>query len=197
MAMASRMEALAAEQPGYVGIDAVRSPAGEGITVSYWADHEAAAAWKRHAEHLVAQRLGRRRWYDRYSIRVATVERSYEFVRPVYHLALIDDWTAAERTGVYAMSTRGVTVADEGFVHCSFAHQIEGVASRFYADVDELRLLHLDRDAIDDDLRVEPPADGIAESFPHVYRPLTVRDVTGVTVWRRAGDAWGPPPVTG
>lgn len=195
--MAERMDTLAAEQPGYQGIESVRSDTGVGITISYWADHAAAAAWKRHAEHLVAQRLGRERWYDRYTVRIATVEREYHHVRPIYHLAIADDWAAAQRSGVYAMSTRGVTVADEGFMHCSFAHQIEGVASRFYADVDELHLLQLDRNAIEADLRIEPPADGIDELFPHVYRPIAVDEVVAVTVWRRPGAAWGPPPVTG
>lgn len=195
--MSARMDDLAAEQPGYRGIESVRSDDGGGITISYWADHEAARAWKRHAEHLVAQRLGRERWYDRYTVRIATVEREYAHVRPIFHLALPDDWAGARRSGVYEMSTRGITVADEGFVHCSFAHQIEGVASRFYADVDELHLLQLDRAAIEADLRIEPPADGIDELFPHVYRPLVVDEITTVTVWRRSGAAWGPPPVTG
>jgi uncharacterized protein (DUF952 family)/heme-degrading monooxygenase HmoA len=193
--MADRMDALAAEQPGYVGIDTVRAESGDGITVSYWVDDAAARAWKEHAEHLVAQRLGRQRWYDRYTIRVATVERGYEFVRPIYHLALPDDWAEAQGTGTYTASTRGVTVADEGFVHCSFAHQIEGVAARFYADLDELCVLHLDRASIEADLRVEAPADGIDERFPHVYRPIAVTDVTDVTAWRRDGDQWGAPPV--
>ena len=195
--MAARMDALAAEQPGYRGIESVRSSDGDGITVSYWADHGAAQGWKQHAEHLVAQQLGRDRWYDRYTVRIAAVEREYAHVRPIYHMALPDDWAAAQQSGVYDTSTRGISVADEGFMHCSFAHQIEGVASRFYADVDEIHLLHLDRDAVEPDLRIEPPADGIDELFPHVYRPIAVGEVVAVTVWRRVGAAWGPPPVTG
>ena len=74
-AMADRMEALAAEQPGYLGIEAARD--GIGITVSYWVDNSAAAAWKTVAEHLVAQRRGRDAWYADYQVRVATVTRSY------------------------------------------------------------------------------------------------------------------------
>ncbi|GAA1972986.1 antibiotic biosynthesis monooxygenase [Nocardioides panacihumi] len=72
---AERMEALAAEQPGYLGIEAARD--GLGITVSYWVDDNAAAAWKQVAEHLVAQRRGRDAWYADYQVRVATVTRSY------------------------------------------------------------------------------------------------------------------------
>jgi glutathione S-transferase len=189
------MDALAAEQPGYVGIDSVRSPSGEGITVSYWADDAAARAWKARAEHVAAQTLGRERWYASYQLRVATVEREYAFERPIYHMAMPDDWAAAAAAGVYAMSTRGRSIAQEGFMHCSLATQMRGVAERFYADVDELTVLRLDLDRLRADIRFEPPADGIAELFPHLYRDLPVDAVTSVTTWQRPGDSWGEPPV--
>lgn len=74
--MAARMEALAAEQPGYLGIEAARD--GDlGLTVSYWVDEDAARAWKQVAEHLVAQERGRSTWYADYRVRVATVTREY------------------------------------------------------------------------------------------------------------------------
>ncbi|MCW2793790.1 MAG: hypothetical protein JWO76_2888 [Nocardioides sp.] len=74
--MAERMFALAAEQPGYLGVETARDD-GLGITVSYWADDAAAAAWKQVAEHVVAQERGATTWYDDYRIRVATVTRAY------------------------------------------------------------------------------------------------------------------------
>lgn len=75
---AAEMATLAAAQPGYLGIESVLDAAtGWGITVSYWSDDVAARAWKGVAEHLVAQRLGRERWYERYAVRVATVDRAY------------------------------------------------------------------------------------------------------------------------
>ena len=73
--MAQRMEDLAREQPGYLGIESARG--GMGITVSYWVDAEAARAWKAVAEHRGAQRLGRAQWYRAYRVRIATVEREY------------------------------------------------------------------------------------------------------------------------
>jgi heme-degrading monooxygenase HmoA len=74
-ATAARMEELAAEQPGYLGIESARDDLG--ITVSYWRTEADAQAWKQVAEHLAAQRLGRDRWYRSYRVRVATVEREY------------------------------------------------------------------------------------------------------------------------
>jgi len=74
--MSARMDNLAREQAGYLGHESA-SEDGLGITVSYWVDHAAAAAWKQVAEHRVAQERGRSTWYSGYTVRVATVERDY------------------------------------------------------------------------------------------------------------------------
>ena len=74
-AMAQRMEQLAAQQPGFLGVESARD--GVGITVSYWESEAAIAAWKRNAEHLVAQERGQREWYAAYRTRVCKVEREY------------------------------------------------------------------------------------------------------------------------
>jgi heme-degrading monooxygenase HmoA len=71
------MVALASKQPGFLGVETARGPDGVGITVSYWESLEAIGAWRQHAEHQVAQRLGREKWYRAYTVRVARVERAY------------------------------------------------------------------------------------------------------------------------
>jgi heme-degrading monooxygenase HmoA len=76
--MAEEMDALAAEQPGYLGVRSVRDPqTGEGITVSYWRDDASARSWKQVAEHLEAQRRGRAQWYAEYAVVVTEVIRAY------------------------------------------------------------------------------------------------------------------------
>ena len=81
-AAATRMEALAATIPGFLGLDSVRAPSGDGITVSYWADEAAIAAWRNHPEHLDTQARGRHEWYEAYELRVARVERDATFPTP-------------------------------------------------------------------------------------------------------------------
>ncbi|MFT4707355.1 MAG: heme-degrading monooxygenase HmoA [Paracoccaceae bacterium] len=76
--MADLMGMLAAEQPGYLGVESTRDEAGLGITVSYWADEDALKGWKDVAQHLLAQKLGKTRWYEYYTLRVAKVERAYD-----------------------------------------------------------------------------------------------------------------------
>jgi heme-degrading monooxygenase HmoA len=72
---ADRMMALAAEQEGYLGVETARADIG--ITVSYWRDLEAVRAWRDHADHAEARRLGRERWYGEYRLRICRVEREY------------------------------------------------------------------------------------------------------------------------
>ncbi len=74
-AMADRMVELAAEQPGFLGVELVRD--GLGITVSYWESLEAIKHWKQNAEHQEAQRLGHEKWYASFKLRIAKVERDY------------------------------------------------------------------------------------------------------------------------
>lgn len=74
---ADAMVALAARQPGFLGIESVRDAEGVGITVSYWTSEAAIAAWKREAAHVAAQRAGHDSFYADFVARVARVERAY------------------------------------------------------------------------------------------------------------------------
>jgi heme-degrading monooxygenase HmoA len=76
-AMAEAMHKLALEQPGCLGAESTRDASGLGITVAYFTDAAAVAAWRNHARHQAAQRLGKERWYSHYELRVAKVERAY------------------------------------------------------------------------------------------------------------------------
>jgi heme-degrading monooxygenase HmoA len=76
-AMADRMVELASRQPGFLGVDSVRGADGLGITVSYWASEADIRAWKANAEHRVAQLAGNQKWYERFEMRIAKVERAY------------------------------------------------------------------------------------------------------------------------
>lgn len=107
--------------------------------------------------------------------------------RTILHAALPDDWATALRHGEYLISTRGITLEQEGFIHCSRRHQVEAVVARFYADVPELVLLTIDPDRLDAPVVDEPPADGIDELFPHVYGPIPVEAVVRAERWRPDG----------
>lgn len=79
--MAMKMVEMAAQQPGFLGVESARGPDGLGITVSYWESEEAIANWRRNAEHRIAQTQGREQWYAEFFTRVARVERARSFAR--------------------------------------------------------------------------------------------------------------------
>jgi heme-degrading monooxygenase HmoA len=76
---AERMVQLASEQPGFLGVESARGADGVGITVSYWDSLESIRRWHEHAEHRLAQRDGKAKWYARYQLRVCRVEQAYGF----------------------------------------------------------------------------------------------------------------------
>lgn len=47
------------------------------IALSYWPDEASIRAWKQQADHVMAQQLGRERWYASYSVEIAEIQRSY------------------------------------------------------------------------------------------------------------------------
>jgi heme-degrading monooxygenase HmoA len=76
-----RMNELARQQPGFLGIESARGADGLGITVSYWADLAAIRAWKANAEHRLAQARGKSDFYSRYKVRVCEVAYEYDFAK--------------------------------------------------------------------------------------------------------------------
>lgn len=110
----------------------------------------------------------------------------------LFHLALLRDWQAALEVGEYRVSTLGRTLEEEGFLHASYAHQVQGVRDAIYADVPgDLVLLEVDPARVGVPVVAEVP-DGGTEAFPHLYGPLTtaavvaVHRVTGPDVWSDA-----------
>lgn len=103
----------------------------------------------------------------------------------LFHLTQRSLWESALPAGRYTVSTRGVSLAEQGYIHCSLRHQLPGVAERFYADLDDLVVLVIDGSTLD--IRYEPVVPG-GEEFPHLYGPLPVAAVTAVLPVNRDAD---------
>jgi uncharacterized protein (DUF952 family) len=96
----------------------------------------------------------------------------------IFHLALVSDWEAALVAGEYTISSLGVSLEQEGFIHASRADQWEGVKQRYYGGVtDPLVLLVIDPARLTSPLRVEPVGD---DEYPHIYGPLNLDAVVEI-----------------
>lgn len=72
----TRMRELALNEFGCLEFHAVTEGENE-VALSYWPSEEAIKAWKAHPEHVLAQKAGREKWYESYSVQVAAVTREY------------------------------------------------------------------------------------------------------------------------
>ena len=104
----------------------------------------------------------------------------------LFHIVAPAVWAAAVTRGEYAPPS----LAAEGFVHLSFAEQVEGVANARYADEPELQVVEFDGDGLSSEIRVEDSY-GSGTEFPHVYGaidPSSARAIHPLT--RDAAGHW-------
>ena len=134
----------------------------------------------------------------------------------LYHMTPGAEWAAAQALGEYRLSTRGKTLAEEGFIHCSYAHQVVRVADAIYRGTRGLVLLVIDPAAVRAEIREEalgrvgPGSEGGADrpagrgpgggeatdrrsagcrgAIPHIYGPLNADAVVDVLPFEPAAD---------
>lgn len=70
---------LALGAPGLVDVKSFASDDGEHVTITTFADEHSQRAWREHAEHRLAQRAGRERFYACYTLQVCETVRARSF----------------------------------------------------------------------------------------------------------------------
>jgi uncharacterized protein (DUF952 family) len=112
----------------------------------------------------------------------------------LFHIARREDWREASARGSYRISTLGRTLAQQGYIHLSYSHQVKPVADRFYRGIEDLVVLRIDPNRLAAEVVVEA-GDGTTERFPHLYGELNLDAVTAVDSY--APDSGGGfPPMT-
>ena len=96
--------------------------------------------------------------------------------RALFHLATPGEWAAAQAVG----EIRPASLDTEGFVHCSWGHQVAGTVAKHFDGVTDLLALRLDADRLGDVDLVEEDTHGSGQAFPHVYGAVPVDAVTQV-----------------
>lgn len=101
----------------------------------------------------------------------------------LFHILQRGVWTAALAAGEY----RAASLDTEGFIHCSFADQVAGVANRLYRDVADLCVVEFEQGRIPARVVVEDSY-GSGTAFPHVYGPIPVNAAIAVHELMRGAD---------
>lgn len=103
-------------------------------------------------------------------------------MEPIFHLVTPSLW---EQTSADDFAPDSLTW--EGFIHCSFATQVEWAANKFYPQAKKLSLLEIDPDRLTSPVKVEPPSpdSNSGKLFPHIYGPIQRIAVRAVHELRR------------
>jgi uncharacterized protein (DUF952 family) len=91
----------------------------------------------------------------------------------IVHLCQRNKWIESKARGAY----HAPSIDSEGFIHCSRADQILGVANAFYQDMPDLVLLWIDPSKVIAEIRWERVED---DTFPHIYGELNIEAVVDV-----------------
>ncbi len=94
-------------------------------------------------------------------------------MKTIFHICRKEDWEAAQKAGVYTVDS----LESEGFIHCSMAEQVAGVANAFYKGMEGLVLLHIALDKLQVKVRWEEIG---GEVYPHIYGPINLDAVVEV-----------------
>jgi uncharacterized protein (DUF952 family) len=99
------------------------------------------------------------------------------------HLTTKQAWEDALKVGIYSLSTKGKTLEEVGFIHGSFADQVEEVAGFVFAgSTEDLVLLHLEIEKLvanGIEVRLEETRNG--KLYPHIYGAIPCKFVDGVS----------------
>ena len=85
----------------------------------------------------------------------------------IFHIAHSKDIVTNDSNAAYQCES----LTSEGFIHCCDKHQLLGVVSRYYQEIDDVFLLVLDVEELEPALIHENTMGG-SELFPHVYGPI-------------------------
>lgn len=94
----------------------------------------------------------------------------------IYHIVLPQVWETAQHQTIYAAES----LATEGFIHCSYDEQLDGVLERYYSGVPEVVVLKIEIEKLTSKLVSEPSTGG--EIYPHIYGPINLDAVVETRV---------------
>lgn len=100
------------------------------------------------------------------------------------HIAHGDEWVRAQEDGLYQTGS----LHDQGYIHCSYPHQVIKVANSIYRGQRGLILLHVDPDRLDS--RMVEEDGGSGKLYPHVYGPINVGAVVKVERFEAGEDGF-------
>ena len=92
----------------------------------------------------------------------------------IYHIVLPEVWEKFKNQNFYEAES----LATEGFIHCSYAEQLEGVLRRYYKNAEKVLILTLETEKLISKLVAEPSTGG--EIYPHIYGVINAEAIVEI-----------------
>lgn len=93
----------------------------------------------------------------------------------IYHVTTKSQWEVALSKGFYEVES----LQTEGFIHMSKIDQVEGVLNRYYQNVPDLVLLHVEETKVIAEIKFEL-SPSVNQEFPHIFGPINIAAVVKV-----------------
>lgn len=92
----------------------------------------------------------------------------------IYHIVPPAIWESFKDKEEYEAES----LQTEGFIHCSFAEQLDGVLQRYYSNAEKVLILSLDTKKLMSKLINEPSTNN--EIYPHIYGKINKSAIVGI-----------------
>ena len=92
----------------------------------------------------------------------------------IYHVVLPEIWEKVKGEEFYEAES----LTTEGFIHCSFAEQLEAVLGRYYKNAERVWILEIETEKLTSKLVNEPSTGGVF--YPHIYGKINVESIIGI-----------------
>jgi uncharacterized protein (DUF952 family) len=92
----------------------------------------------------------------------------------IYHIVTPEVWDKFKEEDFYEAES----LSTEGFIHCSYAEQLNAVLNRYYKDAETVLLLEIETEKLTSELINEPSTDG--EIYPHIYGKINKEAIANI-----------------
>jgi len=96
-------------------------------------------------------------------------------MKTFFHITAKSKWQQAQSEGSFSTPS----IAKEGFIHCSLARQVVGVANGKYAGQTDLVLLEIEESKVKPKV-IHEDLYNLNDLYPHIYGPLNLDAVIRV-----------------
>ncbi|WP_022953018.1 DUF952 domain-containing protein [Leucothrix mucor] len=97
----------------------------------------------------------------------------------IYCITTAEKWSQSKQKGIHTEPS----LEAEGFIHCSYPHQLLRVANKYFKDVEGPLILCIDRSQLESEVVDEDLSD-LGELYPHIYGAINADAVVEVLTFQ-------------